>query len=389
MKVQADARVPDTVRVVVVSESPQVWGAERSLLILLEEMSSNDMSFTVLVSAKSPLRERLEVLGIECAEHKFATSNVEPLYDPGRRTASVLRMVRTAVRIPKSVARLRSYFKDFDLVVGFSLWQCPEVLLASRLSGTPFIVDLHETIGGALGTRVASLVCTRAQKCISVSNWVANRYEMPAGRYTVVPRPVESAGADTVGLRKTIDDVVRIGIFGQIEEHKRPKEVVAAFASVENPDVELLIVGGSLQEQGRSTYEESLRCIAETDDRIQIHARVDDVVRLMASCEFVLNFSQHEAFGRTMIEALSVGSVPVCVTDSGPAEVVSASGGGIVLDSDRGLREWLDSLSVGGVRHLFERDECAARVEASRGYSPEVIGRRYKNELTTVLGRLL
>lgn len=62
--------------------------------------------------------------------------------------------------------------------------------------------------------------------------------------------------------------------------------------------------------------------------------RVDNVFEILADVDYVVNASDEEAFGRTLIEGLAAGAVPVSFSGTGPAEIIERAGIGAILNSN-------------------------------------------------------
>lgn len=106
---------------------------------------------------------------------------------------------------------------------------------------------------------------------------------------------------------------------------------------------------------------------------------VPDVGHLMGECEVVINASEHEAFGRTIVEAVSVGCYPIAVGDWGPRETIQALGVGSVLNSIDELPQLLAQLLVA------RRDApLMAGVPATlQSYEAQSVASRYFGLLTS------
>jgi glycosyltransferase involved in cell wall biosynthesis len=112
-------------------------------------------------------------------------------------------------------------------------------------------------------------------------------------------------------------DAVVVGFFGNLRSVKAPLVAVEAFLRMQaSLDIEsLMIVVGDDREGFREPME---RIVASANTRAKIlfFGFQSEVLPWIASCDLVLATSQGDAFGRTIIEAMSLG-VPVVATDAG------------------------------------------------------------------------
>lgn len=99
---------------------------------------------------------------------------------------------------------------------------------------------------------------------------------------------------------------------GQIVEHKGPQIAIKAFKKLTNKDYKLHIVG-------KGTYLDTIKKIANNDDRIIFHGYVSDneLNKLFLKCSYLIFPSQwKEIFGLVAIEALNNG-LPVIGSNLG------------------------------------------------------------------------
>lgn len=359
-------------------KAPEVWGAERSLLTLLASEPAKDHLIEVFVSPQSPLCEELDRLGIKWTPFDFVVHR--SIAEGGLKHASPLSVVFDLFQIVMGGLKARRQVKKFDAALTFGLWETPEIALAGRFSGTPVIFDFHVTFSG----RTGQLALKQIMRLVSGVIAPATATYTQAGieshslshRQVVVPRPVTtpalSQNTHTMpGPRK-----LRVGIFGQVDERKGIIEVIDTLRPLVG-EIELLIVGVR-PIAVRTEYESAV--LAKMDDAgpgWTAIPRSTDVSSLMSRCDVVLNMSHHEAFGRTVVEAACVGTIPLVFSGGGPEEIVNDMGVGIVVHSWDDLRASMAELSrsaAAGVDLKLTNDQ----VQAIRySYSPGVLADKY------------
>lgn len=85
-------------------------------------------------------------------------------------------------------------------------------------------------------------------------------------------------------------------------------------------------------------YERELRDLAEragVTDLVDFCGYTTDVLPVMANSRFLILPSEYEPLGRVLFEAWDAGLMPICCAESGgAAEVLSASGGGLIYPTN-------------------------------------------------------
>lgn len=333
-------------KVLVVTESESVWGAERSLLQLARFAEANEVSLHFLISTNSPLGTDLDRLGLPYLRHSFAN---HPALDASGSlsNAGISEILREFVAVVGGAARIWRKLRGFDSVLVFSIWQAPETILGSWLARIPVDIDLHETFGNARAMRLVGIISKASRRVIVPSFVLAARSGLRlSDRVSVIPRPVDFKFEDPLKRHFPLDSPMIVGVFGQIQPHKNVLEIAKA-VSTAGGHIRLMVVGGNSEVADRTDYElEVRRFVSSMANESLVVDFVTEVTDVMRECEVVVNASEHEAFGRTIVEAVSVGSYPVSVGDWGPKETILALGVGSVLDGIEELGEVLSELLV-------------------------------------------
>ncbi|WP_230011769.1 hypothetical protein, partial [Microbacterium sp. Bi128] len=107
-------------KVLVVTESRSVWGAERSLLQLAKFAEANGVSLHFLISRDSPLASDLANLGFPYLYHDFAR---HPALEAtgSLSSASFALVVREVIGILFGAKRIWRKMKGFDSILVFSI----------------------------------------------------------------------------------------------------------------------------------------------------------------------------------------------------------------------------------------------------------------------------
>lgn len=331
-------------KILVVTESESVWGAERSMLQLARFAEANDVSLHFLISTNSPLGTDLDRLGLPFNRHSFAN---HPALDASGSLskAGIAQILREFVSVVVGAAGIWRKLRGFDSILIFSIWQAPETILGSWLARTPVDIDLHETFSNARAMKLIGVISKASRKVIVPSFVLAARSGLRVSeRMSVIPRPVDFKFDDMPKRRFPLDSPMTVGVFGQIQPHKNVLEIAKAVSTAEGP-IRLIVVGGNSVAAARTDYElEVRRFVSSMAHGSRVVDFVTDVTDIMRECEVVVNASEHEAFGRTIVEAVSVGCYPISVGDWGPRETILALGIGSVSDRIEELGDVLSGL---------------------------------------------
>ncbi|WP_341850028.1 glycosyltransferase [Frigoribacterium sp. CFBP9030] len=183
---------------------------------------------------------------------------------------------------------------------------------------------------------------------LAPSHHVLARYGLtPRDGVTVVPRPVPAADSPVAPRLRNSGRPLRVGMFGQIAPHKGVMDLVSAVESLTPGLIELTVVGGAPTDE-QSTYEADCGArIAALSTDSALLPRVPDIGPYARACDVIVNLSHQEAFGRSIVEALAHGALPVVLDRSGPAEIVREAGRGTILSDVSELAECLRVLADG------------------------------------------
>ncbi|MBT2538270.1 glycosyltransferase family 4 protein [Arthrobacter sp. ISL-69] len=359
-------------------KAPEVWGAERSLLTLLASGPAKDHLIEIFVSPKSPLCEELDRLGIKWTAFNFVSHR--SIADGGLKNASPLSVVLDLFQIFMGGLKARRRVKQFDAVLTFGLWETPEIALAGRLSRTPVIFDFHVTFSGRTGQLALKQIMRLVTGVIAPAKATYTQAGIDSHslscRQVVVPRPVTTPAVRENTQISPQARRLRVGMFGQVDDRKGILEVIETLSPLAG-EVELLIVGVR-PTAFRTDYERTvLANIEAVGHGWTALPRSTDVSALMSRCDVVLNMSRHEAFGRTVVEAACVGTVPLVFSGGGPEEIVNDMGAGIVVHSWEDLRARMAELSrsaAAGADLKLTNDQVQA---IRHNYSPGVLAEKY------------
>ena len=204
--------------------------------------------------------------------------------------------------------------------------------LAARLAGAKHVWH-HRADPTAIGLRYVAPAT--AHHVVTVSRFAGPRPGLwsAASKWTVVPSPfdTETAPPDRAGSRRAMldaldvhPDTAVIGFFANYNLRKRPLAFVRAIAALRARAPDRPIMAPMFGKPYATSEEDIMRLAAE-------HG-VADVIRPMgfryppepwlAGCDILLVTSVREPFGRTLIEAMLLGTLVIAVDSGGNPEAI-------------------------------------------------------------------
>ena len=204
--------------------------------------------------------------------------------------------------------------------------------LASRLAGVRHLWH-HRSDPAAFGLRWVSPV--GADHLVTVSRFAGPKpgWWSAVKKWTIVPSPfpTEISPPDRDICRRTMmetlgcgDDALVVGFFGNLVQRKRPLDFVRAIAAFKaaypSQPVTAPIFGKSVD---ISTDEvEALARSLGVGDCVRIMGFRYPAETWLAGCDILFVPSVREPFGRTLIEAMILGTVVIAVDSGGNPEAI-------------------------------------------------------------------
>jgi glycosyltransferase involved in cell wall biosynthesis len=329
----------DRLRVLLITTSRQIWGAERSVLALAPLLARRGIDVTLGSPAGGELEDEWCALGLDRLSLELPThagirpeGNADGRPSPAALAAEAVTTARTSFLIARAA-------RPFDLIHSNSLWVHMDAALAGRMARRPVVIELHDLVLPGLGRKLLGVSERLAAATIAISRAVADVIGTGEARgVRIVPQAVDlqrwSPGPADPAVRRSLTDdagALLVGIVGRIDPMKGIDVLVRAMAHLTGPSgrARLVVVGSPGLDDGG--YERTVKADADRllGDRVRFVGPRADVPDVLRSLDVLVNASSAEPFGLTVLEAQASG-VPV----------VAASSGGIVdfvRDGDNGL----------------------------------------------------
>lgn len=328
-------------RVLVIEPAGNKWGSERALLDLLDGLDTT--GFAVCMPPRRPLEPELRRRGLtvirsyvyalhEKTKLHRAWAALGVLYACLVVRAQVIYLNQAgAYKVALPAARLLG----IPMVAHIRMLE--DVAYIARQSPDPRVLRGLILISGAVREEAARHPELAGVPCHTIYD-----------AYALTAQPQAPAATKRAGDR--------ICCVGRITREKGHEVLLDAIALAARP-IECLIAGDDT-----NPFAQRLKA---PDRPGSASCRwvgvVEDAVELMRGCVAVAVPSYQEGLGRVVLEAWEAGAVPVVFAGSGgPAEIVAASGGGVIYDEQSGASlaralEHALSLSAGERTALAEK----------------------------------
>lgn len=346
-------------------------GAENALWTLLSSLDRSRIEPVVVFMEAGPFQAEVASLGLATAVvHGCRMRQLSAGVRLVRELATILRRERPdAVLSWMDTAHL--YMAPAAALAGFSgpvtWWQ----------QAIPYRRYWSDHLFNALPAR-AVLCYSEVTRRRQLSLWP--RRDVHVVNPGSPPRePVDAAARKRIRARLALPEGrTVISVVGRLDPWKRQDLVIRVLAELARRglDVHGLMVGDEFPVV--SGYKDALhRLVVDVglSDRVTFTGWVTDPITWGAATDILVNSSEQEPFGLTVIEAMAMGVAVVAFDDGGPAEIIHSGHSGmlvrsgdeqaladtiadLVLDSERRLR-----LSRNGLKRFRQRFTAKAMCE--------------------------
>ena len=320
------------IKVLYISHSSDLFGAEQSLLSLLQYLNRDRYEPLVVFPTKGELVNKVNALGIQ-------TVIVPSLWWIGNKSYPrlILNLLTELISAVLIVRLIRKY--RIDIVHTNSIVKINGAL-AAKVCRVPHIWHIREILKGSplrsvLGLRnLFGIVHRLSSKVIGNSNAVKNQIseEWRDKKVIVIYNGIDpvlySKQDEGMKLKKEllIDHRYRlIGVIGNISPHKGQQDVIEAYVKIKEKmdKVKLLMIG-----KGKRSYVNDLKKLVKKnhiDDSVIFTGFRTDIPEILQEIDLVVTASWTESFGRVTLEAMATGK-PVVATNTGASPEIVIDG---------------------------------------------------------------
>jgi len=343
-------------------------GSSLSAMTLIEHLDRGRLEPVVTLSEDGPIADELRRRAID-----FAVSPVS--VHAGRRS----NVFDIAYAIAATCLPLRAHLArlEIDIVHTNDLRNHLTWSPAARLAGVKHVWHCRQLLGPSLLWSVLGLAATGI---LAVSKEVASTLPQGTGGKTrILPNPISAPTIDRIAARAALRNELGIsqatpliGFVGNLMTQKRPGVFVEA-ASLLPSEAHFVMIGDD--RGGERSAIEALARDVGIADRLHLLGFRSPVEPLMAAFDVLVAPGVGDSFGRTLVEAMLVGT-PVVASNSGGHRSIIASGetGLLVQPDDPG------EIAAAVARLLNDPTlamglAAAAKREGEQRYAPPAIAR--------------
>ena len=317
---------------------PEVYGgAEQQCLRLSKTLLDQRCDVVVLAASRSHQLPSEEVIeGVRVV--RFPTG-----HSPDHGGRHLLSTISWTARV---FAWLRRHRRQIDVVhVHQGKLHVLPALLAQSWLGLPFIMKVGSAEeqfdylrmtkkSGGYGPLVLKQVIARCSQHVAISSRIADQMRqigVPADRIRQIPNgiDIEQFPFDT---SHHAGDAKTFIFMGRLVDEKQPLLMLRGFAELlrSGDRHHLVVVGdGPLLETLRSFVREQ-----NLVDDVNLVGRLDDVRPVLSRAHFFVLPSKNEGMSNALLEAMSLGLVPIASAVSGSTDIVRHNENGYLFDRD-------------------------------------------------------
>ena len=321
-------------RILMVSHSAALAGAERSLLACAQYLQEQGHDVVVGVPRKGPLVAKLRAAGL------LVVQAWTPWW-MGQRGGSILGLLRLGLAfsaVPQWIVHIAAIRPDL-------IWTNSAVIpspgFAAAVTRTPHLWFVRESVltnpslhVGISRRIVARLIGRYSCVVATVSEYVAGQIESVVGAQrtiAVCPPPIdvsEYSAASAPGLARA----VRLLFAGTFTADKGLPDVLHAVSGLRKlgHNVELLIAGSGSPKAVVAM--ERLSVCLGLREHVRWLGWISDMRSVYADADVLLMTSKNEAYGRVTVEAMAAGLAIVGYNRGGTSEI--AIDAGILVEPD-------------------------------------------------------
>ena len=299
-------------KILLISHSPNLYGAERSLLDLAEGLAHSHHSVSVLCPVPGLLSQALQ-------RFKIPVFYI-PLSGIGK--GSFIEILTFIVFFPQNVLRLSRWMRKNKIQVVYnntinSLYG----VFAAKIAGIRSVWHIREVKPKRTFLRKIVGLGIKLMSSDAVFNSYAtmkafSNHHIPSS-WHVVYNGVETK---TYQKKKTDNEYFVMGYAGQMAEHKKPERFLYIFSQIKNKSIKLKGIMA-----GNGPMLSKIRTIAYDlgiSDDIVFTGYLTDLDSFYTDIDVLILTSDHESFGRVLVEAMCHGRAVVAADVDGVPEVV-------------------------------------------------------------------
>jgi glycosyltransferase involved in cell wall biosynthesis len=377
---------PSKPRILFICNYALLYGANRSLLTILEYLSQRNYDILVLVPSKGSMTNELQKLGIPFKVLRFYSAflYVKPI---AKHLVLPLMYLLDIVMFPYLVYLTKKYKPD--LIYSNTAAENLGILIAKicKIKHISHIREFMSLDHGAhfiFGNSIKKKYLQMSDGLIFVSNSVRDyvmKNETIKDNQAVIYNGIKESGLKFI--EKPLPTLIRFGIVGVLQESKGHHICIEYFNRISEfyPNASLGIYG-----KGYESYEQQLKGLIkefQLENKVTLHGFVEQADSIYSEIDILLMFSRFEGFGRVTIEAMSRGIPVIGFNTGGTTELIDNTNNGFLFNDFNSFKEGLDMLLSS--EEYFNTIRRNATLTASSKYSSKIYTQSVENFILKIV----
>lgn len=326
-------------RILFISNSARLYGAERALLTLIRNLDRKKFVPVALLPEDGPLRKELAALSVDVG--------ITPLF---WWTETPRQLYPWREPFGKRCEKLAKLIEDEKIdIVHTNTTVIAEGAIAALLSGRPHVWHLHEVLESHTDIKLA-LPLEQAYEFIGlasdyvavVSKTLASAVggRIPQDITKVIYNGIEDIKTETKSsIKKELgicDDCQLISAAGPVIGVKGYESFIEAanLTAQKNGNVFFVIIG-SLEDRGLCARLEGKLKKYGLEDKVRFLGYREDLRDILAEVDIHVVSSISESFSLTAVEAMAAGKPVISTMCGGPEEIVEDGVTGLLVPVDK------------------------------------------------------
>ena len=367
-------------RVLFITNFHQLYGANRSLLSVIENFRENGHEVCLILPRKGDYSQELEKKGIN---HMVIPYFSQLFYYKKALPYLALPFlaVFTLCMMPYIIFKAKKFFPDLVYSntaaenIGYFV---AKAIGAKHLTHVREFMDLDHSCVFLGGNTVKKNFICKSDAVLYVSKAVANHTlmgEPVVGKHKVIYNGVRMSDAPYVD--KQLPSVINFGVVGLIDESKGQDLAIRYFNEIKD-----LYPGSLLHIWGdkEGAYKKRIYKMVDDmklQDRVIFHGFEKNTEKIYCDMSALLMCSRAEGFGRVTIEAMAKGIPVLGYRSGGTAE--------LVIDGFNGYSFVSQEEFNAGVAKMFDNDEhynklcCQSYIHAHENFTEEIYTKKVRD----------
>lgn len=345
-----------------IHQSAELYGSDRTLLLLVTSLIKNGMNPVVVLPHEGPLSGELEKAGVKI------------IYAPVIKISRKMFTARNLLALPKeyfaSLRVIKDSVKEMNIELVYSNTLAVLIgFLYARKYKLPHIWHVHEIIEHpqVVTKFFKRILQSKINKKLIFNSNATHQFWDPSGKLNAatvwngIEKPADSGDPEKIKLLRDEaglkpEDIV-IGLVGRINRLKGQQLLLEAFSELSNKNCKLIFVGSPPPNQ-----EEYLINLTDKINQFELQERVkilpfqSDIWNIWEIIDLaVVPSTEPESFGLVAVEAMLCGKPVVASRIGGLSEIVVHQETGILFEA-RNLAALKDALN----ELILDPEKCAS-----------------------------